>query len=102
MDLQLSIIENDPFAYRVDTFKPIERDEPALLLPYYHQAAERYIVMKNRDSYKKAVKLLKRLAKLYKKMKKTDEWEFFMDALVQRYSRFRAFMEELRKGKLLQ
>ncbi len=101
IDLQLSGADTDPLAYRVDTFKPIEREAPALLLPLYHQAAERYLLLKNRDSYKKAVKLLKRLSKLYKKMKKAEEWDRFMELLVSRYSRFRAFMEELRKGKLI-
>ncbi|ANY66242.1 hypothetical protein BBD42_07015 [Paenibacillus sp. BIHB 4019] len=91
----------DPLYYRVAMFAPIEKHAPELLLPFYHQAAERYVLLKNRDGYKSAVKLLKRLAKLYKKRKDEAGWETFITAFAGRYSRLRALQEELRKGKLL-
>jgi uncharacterized Zn finger protein len=81
--------------------QPIEKDAPELLLPFYHQAVERYIAHKNRDGYKAAVKLLKRLSKIYKKMKREEPWEQFITALAVRNSRLRALQEELRKGKLI-
>ncbi|MNP22840.1 hypothetical protein D3C76_1155260 [compost metagenome] len=100
MDYQLST-EREPLDYRVSVFQPIEKNAPELLLPFYHQAVDRYVVQKNRDSYKSAVKLLKRLAKLYKKTKQEERWELFITAFAMRYSRLRALQEELRRGKLI-
>lgn len=101
MDFQLSA-GSEPLDFRVDTFKPIEKNEPELLLPYYHQAVERHVAAKSRDGYKLAVKLLKRLAKLYKKMKRDADWERFLDSFLNRHSRLRALHEEMRKGKLIE
>jgi len=100
IDYQLSC-GNDPLDFRASELQPIERGDPEALLPFYHQAVERYVLLKNRDGYKQAVKLLKRLAKLYKKTKREDRWELFFETFVDRHSRLRALQEELRKGKLL-
>lgn len=100
IDYQLST-GSDPFDYRAGVFTPIEKNAPEVLLPFYHQAVERYVLLKNRDGYKSAVKLLKRLAKLYKKMKNDAQWEHFITAFSSRHSRLRALQEELRKGKLI-
>lgn len=100
MDYQLSI-GKEPLDFRVSVMQPIEKHEPELLLPFYHQAVERYILLKNRVSYKAAVKLLKRLSKLYKKIKQEERWEQFITAFASRHSRLRALQEELRKGKLI-
>ncbi|NMO96454.1 SWIM zinc finger family protein [Paenibacillus lemnae] len=100
MDYQLST-GREPLEFRVTVLAPIEKEAPELLLPFYHQAVERYILQKNRSSYKSAVKLLKRLAKLYKKLKQTERWNAFMDTFAERHSRLRALQEELRRGKLI-
>ncbi|KRE48105.1 hypothetical protein [Paenibacillus sp. Soil522] len=100
VDYQLST-GSDPFDYRAGVFTPFEKNAPEVLLPFYHQAVERYVLLKNRAGYKSAVKLLKRLAKLYKKMKNDAQWEHFITAFSSRHSRLRALQEELRKGKLL-
>lgn len=100
MDYQLSI-GKEPSDFRVKDLQPLEKNAPEILLPFYHQAAERYVLEKNRHSYKSAVKLLKRLAKLYKKMKREERWELFMNSFTIRHSRLRALQEELRKGKLI-
>jgi len=92
----------EPLSHRVTELAPIEKHAPETLLPYYHQAVERYVLAKNRDGYKSAVKLLKRLAKLYKKLKRESRWELFLAAFADRHSRLRALQEELRKGKLLE
>ncbi|AIY09657.1 hypothetical protein LK13_14190 [Paenibacillus polymyxa] len=100
IDYQLSI-RSEPLSFRVSVLQPIEKNAPELLLPFYHQAVERYVLEKNRSSYKAAVKLLKRLFKLYKKMKQETRWELFFTTFTSRHSRLRALQEELRKGKLL-
>jgi hypothetical protein len=101
MDYHLSS-GSDPAEFRVSELQPLERNAPELLLPFYHQAVERYVMIKNRDGYKAAVKLLKRLAKLYKRLKQEDRWDQFVATFIVRYSRLRALQEELRKGKLIQ
>jgi len=100
IDYQLSI-RSEPLSFRVSVLQPIEKNAPELLLPFYHQAVEHYVLEKNRASYKAAVKLLKRLFKLYKKMKQESRWELFFTTFTSRHSRLRALQEELRKGKLL-
>lgn len=81
--------------------KQIEQEDMRLLLPLYHQEAENFILQKNRDSYKQAVKRLKKLAALYRKLKELDRWGAYIEQLSARYSRLRAFQEELKKGKLI-
>ncbi|MBB3113232.1 putative Zn finger protein [Paenibacillus phyllosphaerae] len=100
IDLQLSS-GREPLSFKVSELAPIEKNAPELLLPFYHQAVERYVAQKNRDGYKAAVKLLKRLAKLYKKLKQDDRFEHYISSFADRNSRLRALQEELRKGKLI-
>ncbi|MFD0679329.1 MULTISPECIES: SWIM zinc finger family protein [unclassified Paenibacillus] len=101
--LELQILQgDDPTSHRVSVLQPIEKESPELLLPYYHQAIERYVALKNRHDYKIAVKLLKRLDKVYKKMKQTDRWDRFLIGFLERHSRLRALQEEMKKGKLLE
>ncbi|MBP1965196.1 hypothetical protein [Paenibacillus aceris] len=80
--------------------KKVERADVRVLLPIYHYAVEESIQYKNRDGYKQAVKLLKKLAAAYKKLKQTPRFEAYLVQLIKQYSRYRAFLEELRKGKL--
>jgi hypothetical protein len=94
--------EYDPLHHRVSVLQPIEKEAPELLLPYYHQAIEHYVALKNRHDYKLAVKLLKRLEKVYKKMKQVERWNGFFTGFLGRHSRLRALQEEMKKGKLLE
>lgn len=96
------VLERAPFYHRVSVLQPIEKEAPELLLPYYHQAIEHYVSLKNRQDYKAAVKLLKRLAKVYRKMKQIERWDRFFTRFMERNSRLRALHEELKKGKLLE
>ncbi|WP_411344709.1 hypothetical protein ACE3MZ_01030 [Paenibacillus sp. WLX1005] len=100
MDYQLSA-GKDPANYKVTELKPLENNAPELLLPFYHQAVERHMSHKNRDGYKAAVKLLKRLSKLYAKLKQDEVWREYMEQFAAQHSRLRALQEELRKGKLI-
>lgn len=100
IDYQLSL-GSDPLEFRAKDLQPIEKAAPEVLLPFYHQGAEKYVTLKNRDGYKRAIKLLKRLAKLYKKLKREERWEAYIEAFAGRHSRLRALQEELRKGGLI-
>ncbi|MDO3411601.1 hypothetical protein QWJ34_17690 [Saccharibacillus sp. CPCC 101409] len=100
MDYQLSA-GAEPAHFKVTDLAPIEKNAPELLLPFYHQAVERLVEQRNRDGYKAAVRLLKRLDKLYKKMKRTERWDTFMESFNARYGRLRALQEEMKKGKLM-
>ncbi|CAG7651174.1 hypothetical protein PAESOLCIP111_06261 [Paenibacillus solanacearum] len=92
--------DHGPFYHRVSVLQPIEKEAPELLLPYYHQAIAHHVSLKNRHDYKATVKLLKRLRKVYKKMKAEARWDAFLHHFVERHSRLRALQEEIRKGKL--
>jgi hypothetical protein len=99
--VEMQILQgHDPLYHRVSILQPIEKESPKLLVPYYHQAVNHYVGLKNRHDYKSAVKLLKRLEKVYKKLQQTNRWKDFISDFVERHSRLRALQEELRKGKL--
>ncbi|NOU92040.1 hypothetical protein GC093_02155 [Paenibacillus sp. LMG 31456] len=98
VDLQLANRVSPLNLYALD-LKNVEANDPSLLLPLYHQAVERCIAEKNRNSYKMAVKLLKKLHAYYKQLEKLNTWEEYIYRLANRYSRLRALQEELRKGK---
>ncbi|MCU6711047.1 hypothetical protein M6D81_20340 [Paenibacillus sp. J5C_2022] len=100
IDYQLSL-GSDPLNFLARDLQPIEKEAPEALLPFYHQGVERYVLSKQRDGYKRSVKLLKRLAKLYKKLKREQRWEAYIGAFASRNSRLRALQEELRKGGLI-
>ncbi|WP_238546110.1 hypothetical protein [Tumebacillus flagellatus] len=100
VDLHL-FTETSPMELHAGDLKQVEAQDRRLLLPLYHQAAEKHILEKNRDSYKRAVKLLKKLKTHYKKLKEERRWERYIEILSVTYKRYRAFQEELEKGKLL-
>ncbi|MBP1153993.1 MULTISPECIES: SWIM zinc finger family protein [unclassified Paenibacillus] len=101
--VEMQILQgHDPLYHRVSVLQPIEKEAPGLLLPYYHQAIDHYVTLKNRHNYKLAVRLLKRLEKVYKKMKQIERWDRFLTGFMERHSRLRALQEEMKKGKLLE
>ena len=81
--------------------KELEKKEPEKLLPLLHSEIHQLILEKNRSSYKQAVKYLKQLKRVYKKLKRVEVWENYFQKLVSEHNRLRAFKEELKKGKLL-
>ncbi|MCM2535765.1 SWIM zinc finger family protein [Neobacillus pocheonensis] len=85
-----------------DRVKLIEKEKPEVLLGMLHQLAQREIDQKNRQSYKLAVRHLKKLRTLYKKMKRLDDWEYFFETLLDKTKRLRAFHEECRRSKLIE
>ncbi|MCM3270470.1 SWIM zinc finger family protein [Paenibacillus elgii] len=98
IDLQLSNRVSPLDLYSLD-LQTVEKHDPSLMLPLFHQAVERCIAEKNRTAYKNAMRLLKKLHALYKKLNRSNDWEDFIYRLAMKYSRLRALQEELRKGK---
>jgi hypothetical protein len=84
-----------------DRVKLLEKKRPELLIGMLHQAAQREIDQKNRGSYRMAVRHLKKLRTLYKKLKQMEEWEYFLTQLLDRTKRLRAFQEECQRSKLI-
>jgi hypothetical protein len=92
----------DSFSVPNDKIKIVQKENPEVLLPILHQAVDALIIQKNRASYKQAVRLLKKLRTIYKKLKRVPEWETFLNKLLDRYKRLRAFNEECKRGKLIE
>jgi hypothetical protein len=82
--------------------KVIEKEMPEVLLGLLHQSAIQEINQKNRQSYKMAVRHLKKLRTLYKKLKRQDDFQYFLDTLIEKTKRLRAFHEECRRSKLIE
>lgn len=99
-ELQL-LVGFQPERFSRDELREIEKKDRACLLPLYHQAVENAIAERKRDSYKLAVKRLKKLRTHYRQLKKVDRWQTYIQQTAQKYKRLRAFQEELQKGKLL-
>jgi hypothetical protein len=85
-----------------DRVKIIEKEKPEILLGMLHQSALQEINQKNRSSYKTAVRYLKKLRTLYKKLKRLDDWQYYLDSLMEKTKRLRAFHEECRRSKLIE
>lgn len=99
-DLQ-AYIGYDMTSISTDKIKELQKEDPAVLLPLYHQSIQKNIDLKNRGNYRQAVRELKKLRTLYKKLKRQDEFEQFFDLLLERTKRLRAFHEECQRGKLI-
>ncbi|WP_214480809.1 SWIM zinc finger family protein [Bacillus sp. SM2101] len=100
VDLQIlvgfAVDEHDRY-----TLKEIEEKDREVLLPYYHYSIMKMVKLKNRQSYKQAIKFLKKLRAHYRKLKRENDWNIYINKLATSHKRLRAFQEELRKGKLL-
>lgn len=78
----------------------LQKERPDVLLPLYHQSIQQHIDMKNRGNYREAVKQLKKLRTLYKKLKRPDDFQEFLKILLDKTRRLRAFHQECERGKL--
>ncbi|MFT9600529.1 SWIM zinc finger family protein [Mesobacillus sp.] len=85
-----------------ERIKVLQKEAPEVLIPLYHQMVGDLIEMKNRNSYKQAARLLKKLRTVYKKLKRVPEWEEFFGKLLVRTKRLRAFHEECTRSKLIE
>jgi hypothetical protein len=74
--------------------------DPAAVMPLLHTYAMKLINEKNRQSYRQAVKLFKKMKAGSKKSGKTDFWNRYIDTVREKNRRLRALMEEMEKGNL--
>ncbi|MCZ2257558.1 SWIM zinc finger family protein [Sporosarcina sp. G11-34] len=74
--------------------------DPAAVLPLLHTYATFFINERNRHSYRRAVKLFKKMKSGSKKSGKIDFWNRYVDTVREKNRRLRALMEEMEKGNL--
>ena len=84
-----------------EDLKLIQTHEPTLLLPLLTSIVSENIEAKNRQSYREAVRYMKKIRSIYKKEKKLEQWERYIHLIQTTHKRLRAFQEELKRGKLI-
>lgn len=100
IDLQL-LMGYTPYELDSLTLREIEKSDPKLLLPLYHQSIEVYIQQKKRETYRNSAHLLKLLKRCYDQLDQMSRWELYIHQLSEKHLRLRAFQEELRKENLI-
>ncbi|WP_010278448.1 SWIM zinc finger family protein [Paenibacillus senegalensis] len=90
-----------PSSLYPEQLRRIEAADPNLLLPLYHQSIERLIMEKNRNAYLAAIREMRVLLALYQKLGLEQRWRLYVELLSSKFSRLRAFQQELKKGKWL-
>lgn len=76
------------------------RDDPSAVLPLLHVYTLKFIDERNRQSYRRSVRVLKKMKSAAKKSGKVDFWNAYVEQLRAKYRRLRALMEEIEKGNL--
>lgn len=84
-----------------ELIKEVVSHEPELILPLYYHAVQTKVSLKNRPAYKQAVRYLKKMRTIYKKLKQEETFERYMLYVVDSTKRLRAFQEELKRSKLI-
>lgn len=78
----------------------VKEEAPEVLLPLYHHYAMRFILEKNRYSYKQAIRIWKKMKQVAKKTNDTDFWNEYVETIREKYRRLRALQQEIEKGNL--
>ncbi|MFB1082133.1 SWIM zinc finger domain-containing protein [Jeotgalibacillus sp. JSM ZJ347] len=81
--------------------KKLMERKPEFAAPLLHQWIESLVQKKQRETYKKAVRYLKKLKKIYQGLNEEPRFDLYLEQLVDRYRRLRAFREECERGKLI-
>ena len=84
-----------------DDLKAVMQSNPSLLLPLFTSIVNEKIANKNRQSYRAAVRYMKKIRTICKKEKEMDKWERYLARIQASTKRLRAFQEELKRGKLI-
>ena len=75
-------------------------DDPASVLPLLHLYATNFVKERNRQSYRRAVNLFRKMKAGCKKSGKHEFWNRYVDTVREKNRRLRALMEEMEKGNL--
>ena len=75
-------------------------DDPAAVLPLLHLYATNFVKERNRQSYRRAVNLFRKMKAGSKKSGKHEFWNRYVDTVREKNRRLRALMEEMEKGNL--
>ena len=75
-------------------------DDPAAVLPLLHLYATNFVKERNRQSYRRAVNLFRKMKAGCKKSGKHEFWNRYVDTVREKNRRLRALMEEMEKGNL--
>lgn len=97
----LLLLDFDLDELPLDIKKMAEEQFPESMLPFYFRQVEEFIAKKNRQSYKDAVRAMKRMKKLYRSMKDLPTFESYIAHIVSKTKRMKAFQEELEKGRII-
>ena|GEM_PF-1281208 len=100
IDLQMTAGQG-PADMNRSTLAEIEHTDVRLLIPLYHQTIDRYISEKRRESYKLAVQLLRHLDTYYDRLRDGERFRTYLSQLTEKYKMLRAFLEELKRSKLI-
>ncbi|WP_110928359.1 hypothetical protein [Bacillus massiliglaciei] len=93
-EISIDLISND-------SIKTIVSEQPELILPLYYHAVQEKVSLKNRPAYKQAVRYLKKMRTIHKKLKEEEKFEKYLEYVTDSTKRLRAFQEELKRGKLI-
>lgn len=93
--------ETNPDDYDPAGVRRVEKAGPRALLPLYHGRVWQAIDTRSRQGYKDAVREMKKLKKLYVRLKIEPQWSQFVARLTVQYGRLRALQEEMRKSGLI-
>lgn len=74
--------------------------DPAAVLPLLHLYATNFMEERNRQSYRRAVNIFKKMKAGAKKSGKHEFWNRYVDTVREKNRRLRALMEEMEKGNL--
>lgn len=86
--------------YKREVARAAEKDYPQAAISLYKEMVERAIGGRQRNTYQEAAQHLKRIKKLYERLKAPCEWDAYIQALRTQYARLPALQEELRRARL--
>jgi uncharacterized Zn finger protein len=101
VELQMHLYSYNPDYIDKHDLQEVHKYSPQSVLPIYHHLVLYYIELKGRANYKIAVRYLKKLRTNYKKLKRINEWDDYIQYVESQFIRLRALQEELKKGKLV-
>lgn len=100
--VELYLYNGIEFEYiSTEELRVVQQKDPMLLLPLFTSIVNEKIENKNRQSYRAAVRYLKKIRTIYKKQKRLDQWDRYLERIQNSTKRLRAFQEELKRGKLI-